>query len=538
MTNKSCMLLVMLFLANVFALSAAENDSTQDAAKDREKKAQSIREQNIYIPYEKLRQVFEKQGRGVFLPYEKFQELWQAAQEKTHPVAELKPPVGALITEIANEATVEKDVVRVKAKLKIEVLAEGWIEIPLRLSDAAITAATLEGKPARIVGTPGQDYRLLLERKGKLPEQLELNLEYAKAIARMPGQNSVSFESPQSPVSRWRVTIPQAGVKVNLHPLIAATEVPVEPKPAGDAAAKSDETVILAFVGAAPTVRIDWTPKSEGATGLAAMAEVRVEQQVWINEGVVRTKTTLNYSISRAELGQLMIDVPIDQKVVNVFDANIRQWSVEKVDGSLRITAQLFEPAKSSQQVIVELEKFTEDLDRMKGGNSPSGIDIPVVKAYVAGQQQRQQGTMVVQVDAGLRAETVKTSGLMQVDEKELPPSLQNRKWAFSYRYAAPDYRLTVNVEKVQPKITVDSLVEAFLEPERLSLDLAAIYTIEKAGIFRLDLNIPADFKVQRVQGASIAGASPVQVDSYHVEGDNKTHLIVNLSHKAIGRDA
>jgi hypothetical protein len=67
---------------------------------------EAVREQSIYIPYEKLRQVFEKHGRGVFLPYEKFQELWQAARDQTRPPAEQKPPVGALITEIENEATV------------------------------------------------------------------------------------------------------------------------------------------------------------------------------------------------------------------------------------------------------------------------------------------------------------------------------------------------------------------------------------------------------------------------------------------------
>ena len=32
-----------------------------------------LREQSIYIPYNKLREVFEQQGRGVFLPYDKFQ---------------------------------------------------------------------------------------------------------------------------------------------------------------------------------------------------------------------------------------------------------------------------------------------------------------------------------------------------------------------------------------------------------------------------------------------------------------------------------
>ena len=42
-----------------------------------------LREQTIYIPYEKLKNVFEKPGRGVFVPYEKFQELWNAARART-----------------------------------------------------------------------------------------------------------------------------------------------------------------------------------------------------------------------------------------------------------------------------------------------------------------------------------------------------------------------------------------------------------------------------------------------------------------------
>ncbi len=210
------------------ATKAAKTAAAKAAAADR-----SLREQEIYIPYEKLRQVFEKHGRGVFLPYEKFDELWRAAQDRTRPAAKPRPPVGAVITETENEATVAKDVVQVSAQVKIDLLTEGWHEVPLRLADSALVRATLGDQPARILGGAGADHRLLVEKKGKQPEEIVLRLEYAKAIARSPGQNSVSFQAPQAPVSRWRVRIPQSGVKVNISPLIAATEVP-----AGKAAAE------------------------------------------------------------------------------------------------------------------------------------------------------------------------------------------------------------------------------------------------------------------------------------------------------------
>ncbi|MBN2021523.1 MAG: hypothetical protein JW809_01900 [Pirellulales bacterium] len=490
----------------------AQEPTPPPAAPDDAPEARVIREQSIYIPYEKLRNVFEKEGRGVFIPYEKFQELWKAARDKTQPTPDGKPPVGALVSESENEATVAKDVVRVAAKLKIEVLAEGWHEIPLRLADAAITRATIGDVPARIVADPA-GYKLLVEKKGKEPELIELALEYAKAITSTPGRNQVSLQAPQAPVSRWRVRIPEAGVKVSIQPMIAASEV------TGDEV-KPDETVLLAFVGAAPAVEIAWTPKAEGATGLAALAGVEAHQQVRIHEGLTRTQAVLQYTISRAKLAALEIEAPADQKVVNVFDPNVRQWKVETTDAVQKITAELYEPAEGRQSVTVELEKFTDE-------KAAGSIDVPVVRALGVG---RQQGVVVVEVAQGLRAEAKTTTGLMQVDAAELPEALRQGKWDFSYRYATVPYRLALAVEKVEPRILVDSAVLVRLRPERLEMDVLATYTIERAGVFRLEWDVPEGYDVRLVRGVG-----ELQVDSHHLTGEKKTRLVVNLARKALG---
>ena len=407
-----------------------------------------VREQSIYIPYAKLREVFEKQGRGVFLPYEEFRTLWQAARDKTPAAADQKPPVPALVTEIDHEATVEKAVVRVRARVRIELLSEGWHRIPLRLADAAITSATIANQPAKIVGESGQDFALLVEKKGKDPETLELVLDYAKAVTRTPGQNSVSFQPPQAPVSRWRITVPQTGVNVQVEPMIAATEVPADEKPAAPDKKPPEQTVVLAFVGAAPTVRIAWTPKAEGAAGLAAVASVETQQQVFVQEGSVRTQARLTYTISRAEIGQLRIDVPADQRVVNVTDDKVRKWSVEDVDGRKRITAQLFEPAKGTQQVVVELEKFAGDQPKAAAPKvkpetpQPPLVQVPVVQAIDVGQQQ---GIIVVRLAEGLRAEAARTgANLVQLDASDLPAELSKTSWAMAYRFAAADFDLAL----------------------------------------------------------------------------------------------
>src|SRR5208283_3868795 len=103
-------------------------------------------------------------------------------------------------------------------------------------------------------------------------------------------------------------------------------------------------------------------------------------------------------------------------------------------------------------------------------------------------------------------------------------------------------FDLELAVKEVSPRITVDSLVEARLEPEKLTLDLTAFYTIERAGVFKLELDVPEGFELRSVTGkpgiaTSAPGTPPTassaaEVDSFHLEGEKKTHLLVNLARK------
>ncbi|WP_417747833.1 hypothetical protein [Rosistilla oblonga] len=516
---------------------AAETADTGDGA-DSEAEA-PLREQTIYIPYSKIRGIFEKEGRGVFIPYEQFQSLWQRARAATHRQPDdPKPPVDALISEINSEAEVEKDVVRVTATMQIELLGKGWHEIPLRLGDAAILAAKVGDDPARIMPSDG-GYKLLIEKSGKSADRVTAEITYAKAFTKSPGRNSVEFLAPQAPVNQWRIRVPQAGVKVNIHPMIAATEETRRPSDAvsDDDAANTDdedaekqpaadETVVLAFVGAAPTVRIDWTPRSEGASGMAALATAQSRQQLTIEEGIVRASTWLQYSISRAELAELQIEVPKGYKVTGVLDANVRGWQVE-ADGEVqRISVQLFQPAKGSQTVLVELERFSnQDAEQ-------SQLQAPLVRALGVG---RQHGQVVVRLAESLRGEVTTRTGLLQIDAAELPAELKQGRWDFAYRFSSLPTTLTLQLQKVQPQIQATQWVEAFVEPEQITLALTARYNIRRSGLFQLAFDVPTDYEIRSVRGLAAGDATAAQYDTHHFSSDREGRLIVNLSAKAIG---
>jgi hypothetical protein len=488
-----------------------------------------VQERDIYIPFSKLQDVFEKEGRGVFLPYDQFQKLWDAAQEREEAPPQEESPVDAIITSAINEATVKRDVIEVEATLSIELLKQGWLQVPLRLNDAAIQSATIDGEVARVTPTPEGGYQLLIENKSDKPSSIELQLVYSRAFTKSPGRNSVTFNSPQAPVNRWRIRIPQAGVKVNVQPMIAASEVPVDdasddraPSPAPN----PDETLLLAFVGAAPQVLIDWTPKSEGARGMTALTSVQVAQSLSIAEGTVRTRAELKYEISRGELEQLSVLVPQGHKVVNIFDANVRKWTIAEEGNNQRIMVELFEPAQTAQNLLVELEQFISIDDSLT-------ITAPRIRVEEVG---RQQGTIVVNVDPALKAEAITRSGLLQVDAAELPQEQAGQTRAFSYRYASLPFELAIGVEKIKPRISVVQLAEAYLLPDEWNLDLLAVYDVQDAGVFQLEFIVPEDFEVLQVSGCATGDATAAVVDSFRRQDDAPTRLIVNLSRKAIGK--
>ena len=334
-----------------------------------------------------------------------------------------------------------------------------------------------------------------------------------------PGQNSVVFAAPLAPVNRWRIRIPESGVNVNVQPMLAATEVP-------ETNASAAETVVLAFVGAAPQVRIQWTPKAGGAQGLEALVSVLSEQQFVVAEGVARTNIRLDYTISRAELRELAIQVPADQKVVSVVDANVREWRVTEEGDTQRVSIQLFEPAREQQSVELELEKFVSE--------TATELTAPTVRAVDVG---RQRGVIVVRVADGLRGEAIDTQGLSQLDASDVPQGLREHPHQFAFRYASVPYQLSLGIQKIKPRIHVDQLVEVYLEPQKLTLDLFARYAIERAGVFELQLELPGGYELLNVEGQEHDNIRAADVDSHTVEqaADGRHLLKVNLASKAAG---
>ena len=468
-----------------------------------------FREQSIYIPYDKLWKVFEKEGRGVFVPYEEFNRLWTAARSNLNARVEAPAPMASILKEVAGVLTVGKEVVEATATLRLELLKDGWHEIPLGLSDVGVTRAEVNALPARLVSVPGKGLALLIEKKPADPAEVELKLTFARAYEKNPGSNRLAFQPPPAAVSRWEIVIPEPGVKAVVDPLLAASESP---------GVSTNETRLVAVVGAAPRMTVTWTPKSEGAVGLEALVNVNTHLDVEIDEGVTRTRATLRYGVSRAKLPRLEFVVPADQKVVGVTDANVKEWKLLSTGGVQVVKVELFEPASGAQSVVVEMEKH---------GNDAKVTLTPVRARGVA----RQQGTVTVRVSPRLRAEVTARPGFTQIDEKEVPTGGTLPLLA-AFRHSAAEASLTLAVEAVKPLIRVESVNQVRINPDQILQDVRFLFRIEKAGVFKLQIRLPPGFELTNVTGIAMGKQAAPRIESHFVENDV---LTVNLAAQALG---
>ena len=113
-------------------------------------------EHTVYIPYDEIERVFEKEGRGVFLPYAEFIKLWQKARPIKPPKP--KPPFEAAISAGSYEGVVDGTAATITATYNVEMLKEeGWAALPLPLSGVAVTESAIEGGKA-ILNVTDQGY--------------------------------------------------------------------------------------------------------------------------------------------------------------------------------------------------------------------------------------------------------------------------------------------------------------------------------------------------------------------------------------------
>ncbi len=453
----------------------------------------------IYLPYQNLKQVFEKHGATMLMPFDDYLRLWQQTVARL-PLPD-QPPVGGVISKAAYTAKVEQDLVRIQAKLEVLILKEGWVDIPVSFGDAAIASVTGDPGPVLLRGTGNGAYALMFSKSDAQTVQLELTARVRTA----PEGRSFDLQIPNVGITSFELTVPDADQSIELQPKLLQESVSDDPK----------VTQLRASLGSTSKVTARWHPRVGTRPDMELLASATNATLVSIEDGLIHADAHFQIEVLRGQLEQLRVAVPKGQRVLDVTSAvGIKEWTIADEAERQVITVALLnrQGGKIPLEVHTESTLTGEPFDAAgMSGETAYGIHLLDVL--------RESGQIAIRAAADLQLNVTTQQGLARIDESEADARIKKPGAAY-FRFYTPECRLSATAKPLQPRLTVDHAADVIVTTTQLRLHTRLQYTIERAGLFELTLGLP--------EGMTVENVTSDYFKDYHLSDDGRT-LTVTL---------
>lgn len=482
------------FLSLTLALAAIAQDpapaATPTAPPPKEPAKTITKEQTVFVPFDKLEEVFENKDRGIFLPYREFLEMWNKLN-LPEKLKKKEAPVEGVLAAANYAGKVTGELAEIKAKLSFEALKEGWSKLPLGAGEMSFA----ESKSTAVLNyAEGSGYEMIFPNKGSYAMEATI----FGRVARESGKSVLRLRLPRTAVSQFELSLPDKGLEFTITPASAfsATE-------------NADGTTrLIVYFGSSQDVEISWT-KKVGETALQSLLFADAQTSVRIGAGAVRSDVALTYQILRSSVKAFEVVVPADQQVLSVGGQDLKEWTLKAEQGTQRLHVDLYTAAKESYVLNLRLESALAAL--------PQQVKLPLVQAQGV---ERQSGSITVIADSEIVAEMGALQGLTQQAAAVATPDAAARESGVvgSYRYLRLPYAGTVAVTEAKPQIEVSSETVLKITPETRELNATFGYSVKKAGIFGTQIELPAGLEKVEVTGDS--------VESFTVQKEGARNLL------------
>lgn len=490
---------------------AQDNDEGPDAEVGERDGTLNDWDRLIYVPFKELQKVFDNQEASAVIPYAEYMELLKAYLTRENAAAGSPE---AVITESKFDGLVEKDIARLTAELKITVLKEkGWARLPLNFGNTAVGKISTDDEKNTILrGIEKGKYELLLNGPG----QHSVTIELLATVKTSPENRSFAIDCPAVGISELTLTIPEPDQSIEIAPLQVL--LPAE-------GSNDKQTVVKASLGATSRFEVRWNPEAGSKPVMDLLASVSNQTSVRIEPGLIQTTAVLDYEILRGELTEVSVLVPKDDRVIDVVSTSgrIRSWKPEAVgETHQRILIELLTPVTDRFRAEIQTERTPEGDTWQLVGKSENGS----LQGIHAEGVVRESGRITVSTDSSLATVVRSQSGVKRIDAKsggKGNTSTNLQAWEFSGTTGA----LIVQTKPVEPRLLVDQTGHIVFDDDELRLTTKLTYTVERAGVFQLNLSYPEGLTIDTVRAD---GMSEFNVDK--AEGS----LTLSLTQKRLGK--
>ncbi|KKL78090.1 hypothetical protein LCGC14_2028330, partial [marine sediment metagenome] len=271
---------------------------------------------------------------------------------------------------------------------------------------------------------------------------------------------------------------------MDVKPMLAATTTQAD-------AAGTKVTKLQAFLGSTKSVELSWKPKTQAAAELAPVVIAEQFQHINVAEALISYDVKFTYDIRRRGVDSFNVQLPGEFRVIAVEGANISRWDIPARPGNRgpqNLQVKLFSPVKDTYALTVKMERFLKE----------ATVEIPL-SPIVTQQVLRRTGLIAITHSPRRSVELQAAKDLARVDTARLPKALRNRPGVTAWRFITANYGGKLAIASVAPRITVNQLWALGVHPDRLELRGRLSYTVERAGVFELTMDLPEPWEVLSV---------------------------------------
>lgn len=453
------------------------------AKKDTDSNNPGVMPRTIYVPFDKLDEIFEKNDRGIYMSYKEFLELLKKAQSGIKPQVsvrpEARPPADFVLEKSVYEGQAADHVVRFSAQFGVEVLRKkAWVTIPLGIEGVAFSKVSSKTRDAIIVRQNGKarGYKLLVKGAGELPVEADFVVPINDSKA---GERSFTFQLPESAISSFRVRLPEKGLKVAVSPSLS-----VETKDDGE------QTVVTAYLSSGGPVTVKWWPRPKEVKGQKALLYADTTTAMCIEEGVVRTSTRIRYRIHQAAAQSFDVAFPKEYKILSVSGENQERWDPLPSGQGFRV--KLRSPVKKPYELTFRLERIVPDVTKE--------LFFPDIHTL---NTEREVSTACIVGSKLLKLKIAKATGVTQRTMSMASLSQGLLSNAERSRYQTPlafstqnKFKLSVQTTRVKPEVSGQVSTLAIARDNEISVRSSIKYLVKRRGIFSVKVQLPQGFNL------------------------------------------
>ena len=392
------------------------------------------------------------------------------------PLVAAPASTNLLFREIHYDGKVSDTEARFAVTFDVESMTTNEISAPLFEGEVALVSPVLPDV-LRIVNQ-GRQTRLFCTAPGNYSVKLDLIAKITKAEP----WNQISFVGPAAAIASVTASASAEGVEMQL---LSGTQVS-----GGGGVQRPTSNVqsllsgsLSGFLGADRTLAMRWQSKAAEVTR-KSLVTVDTAASALITPTVIKFTTDLRYEILQAAVPRLTVALPATHALTRIQGEQIRDWQVKPDGERQELTIEFIKPVEKACAVTLFSEQTVETTPLAATLVPPQPLEV-----------ERESGSFTLSAD-DTTVEIDSAPGLRQVNAPSGALA--------SYRFNGRPIFIQARIQRIAPVLKLADRATARLEETRLLVSHAFNLTVEKAGIYALDLAVPPGFVVSEVKGEGI----------------------------------